>query len=119
MGKSAGRVIATVFWDCKGVLWVDFMANGTTISAVSYWETLELLQAAIKQQCPGLLTTGVLFLHVDTQSMSQLQHNSCSTSDGQSWNICHTAQIWRQVIFTSFLLLRIIFLATSLQVTVT
>jgi hypothetical protein len=98
---------------------VDFIENGTTISAVSYWETLELLQAAIKQQCPGLLTTGVLLLHDDTQPMSQLQHNSCRTSDGQSWNVFHTAQIRRQVIFTCFLFLRIIFLATSLQVTTT
>ena len=27
---------------------------------------------------------------------SRLQHNSCSASDGQSWNISHTTQAWRR-----------------------
>ena len=80
-------------WDCKGVLLVDSMKNGTTISAASYWETLEWLQATIKQQRPGLPTTGVLLLHNNVRPTSQLQHNSCSASDGQSWNICCTTQI--------------------------
>jgi histone-lysine N-methyltransferase SETMAR len=63
MVKSAGKVMATVFWDGKGVLLVDFMEKGTTINAASYCANLEQLQTAIKRQCPGLLATGVLLLH--------------------------------------------------------
>ena len=63
MGKSAGKLMATVFWDHKGVLLVDFMERGTTINAGSYCATLERLRAAIKRKRPGLLTTGVLLLH--------------------------------------------------------
>jgi hypothetical protein len=48
MVKSAGKVMATVFWDHRGVLLVDFMEKGTTINAASYCATLEWLQAAIK-----------------------------------------------------------------------
>jgi len=44
---------------------------------------------------------------------------SRSVSGGQFWNIRHIGQIWRRVIFTSFPLLRIIFLVTNWQVTTT
>ncbi|KAL4131834.1 hypothetical protein QTP88_009083 [Uroleucon formosanum] len=41
--KSAGKVMATVFWDRKGVLQIDFMPRGTTINANRYCETLRKL----------------------------------------------------------------------------
>ena len=62
MGKSAGKVMAMVFWDCKGVLFVDFIEKGTTIDAASYCSILELLRAAIKRKCRGLVTMGILLL---------------------------------------------------------
>ena len=30
---SAGKIMATVFWDIKGVILVDFMPKGTTINS--------------------------------------------------------------------------------------
>jgi hypothetical protein len=63
MVKSADKVMATLFWDRKGVLLVDITEKGTTINAASYCATLEWLRAAIKRQRPGLLTTDVLLLH--------------------------------------------------------
>jgi hypothetical protein len=39
MGKCAGKLMAMVFWDCKGVLLVDFMEKGPTINAASYCAT--------------------------------------------------------------------------------
>jgi hypothetical protein len=48
MVKSAGKVVAMVFWDRKGILLVDFMEKGTIINAASYCATLEWLQAAIE-----------------------------------------------------------------------
>ena len=80
MGISAGKVMSVVFWDHKGVLLVDFMEKSTTINAVSNCATLEMLWAAIKWQCPGLLTAGVLLLHnnarllVATATQQPLQH---------------------------------------------
>jgi transposase len=73
-------MMVMVLLDCKGVLLVDFMEKGTTINAASYCATLEWLREAIKQQCPGLLTTGVLLLHnnawphVMTATQQLLQH---------------------------------------------
>ena len=61
--KSAGKLMATVFWDIQGVLLVEFLEKGTTINAASYCETLSRLRNAIKRKCPGLLTRGVMLLH--------------------------------------------------------
>jgi hypothetical protein len=49
MGKiKDGKVMATVFWDRRGVLLADFVEKATTINAASYYATLELLRTAIK-----------------------------------------------------------------------
>jgi len=41
---SAGKVMATVFWDYQGVILIDFMAKGTTINFEAYIETLRKLK---------------------------------------------------------------------------
>jgi histone-lysine N-methyltransferase SETMAR len=61
--KSAGKVMATVFWDCKGILLVDVTEHGTTVNAAAYCETLKKLKDAIRRKRPGLLSKGVLLLH--------------------------------------------------------
>ena len=39
--KSAGKGMATVFWDCEGVVLVEFMPKGSTINGPHYAETLK------------------------------------------------------------------------------
>jgi hypothetical protein len=46
---SARKLIATVFWDRKGVLMVDFMQQGSTMSEV-YCETLKKVCRAIQKK---------------------------------------------------------------------
>lgn len=60
---SAGKVMATVFWDCKGVLLVDYLPPNTTVNAARYCEVLTKLRAAIKRKRPGLLSRKVLLVH--------------------------------------------------------
>ena len=60
---SAGKLMATVFWDMKGVLLVEFQEHGRTVTAASYCSLLKRLKAAIKNKRPGLLTQGVLLFH--------------------------------------------------------
>jgi hypothetical protein len=48
MAKCAGKLMATVFWDCRWVLLADFVEKAPTISAASYYATLERLRTAIK-----------------------------------------------------------------------
>ena len=75
MAKCADKVMATVFWDRRGVLLADFVEKAPTINAASYYATLEGLRTAIKKRL-GLLTTGVLFLRdsVRTHVATAIRH---------------------------------------------
>jgi len=44
---SASKVMATVFWDMRGVLLVEFQEHGRTVNASSYCSLLERLKTAI------------------------------------------------------------------------
>ena len=63
VGLSAGKVLATVFFDCEGVVYTEFMPKGSTINAASYCETLKHLRKAIKDRRPGRLSDGIILLH--------------------------------------------------------
>ena len=60
---SASKVMATVFWDMRGVLLVEFQEHGRTVKASSYCSLLERLKTAIRTKRKGLLTQGVILLH--------------------------------------------------------
>ncbi len=51
---SAGKVLATIFWDHKGVL-LEYCSKGSTMISALYFNTLIRLQKAIKSKHPGLL----------------------------------------------------------------
>jgi hypothetical protein len=59
---SARKLMATVLWDRKGVVMVEFMQQGTTMSQV-YCETLKKLHMAIQNKRRGMLTYSVVLLH--------------------------------------------------------
>ena len=63
--KSAGKVMATVFWDEKGLLFLEFMPQKTTITGQSYANQLPLCERPSKrkgeessqQACCSFMTT--------------------------------------------------------------
>jgi hypothetical protein len=59
----ARKLMASVFWDRKGVLMVELMKQGTTITSEVYCETLKKLRRAIQNKRRGMLTYGVVLLH--------------------------------------------------------
>jgi len=59
---SAGKITATIFWDNKGVLPVDYVYH-LKITGDYYCKILERLRNSIKQKRRGLLSQGVLLLH--------------------------------------------------------
>ncbi len=59
------KSMASVFWDSKGVILVNFIQRGTTINGEQYRNTLMKLQLAIKIRRPGKLSHWVLLLHDD------------------------------------------------------
>jgi len=57
-------VIASVFWDSDGVLMIDYLERGKTVTGDHYAELIWKLRSAIKEKRRGKLSHGVL-LHQD------------------------------------------------------
>ena len=57
---SAGKVMATVFWDAKSVIMLDFLSKRSTITGVYYAKLLDQLRTAIREKRRGKLSKGVL-----------------------------------------------------------
>ena len=57
---SAGKVMATVFWDAKGVIMLDFIPKRSTITGVYYANLLDQPRTAIREKRRGKLSKGVL-----------------------------------------------------------
>ena len=63
MQKSAGKVLALIFWDEDSILFIDYLPKGQTINAECYSSLLVQLKEILKEKFSGKVTTGVLFLH--------------------------------------------------------
>ena len=61
--KSAGEVLASIFWYQDVVLHIDCLPKGQTINAEYYSSLLVHLKDILKENCRGKVTKGVLFLH--------------------------------------------------------
>lgn len=60
---SAGKVLATIFWDAKGVIHIDYLPHKTTVTGLYYAALLVRLRDSIKEKRRGMLSHGVLLLH--------------------------------------------------------
>jgi histone-lysine N-methyltransferase SETMAR len=60
--KSAGKIMATVFWDTEGIIMVDYLEKGKTVSGEYYAMLLRQLHDRLKEIRRGKLTRGVLLL---------------------------------------------------------
>lgn len=60
--KSAGKVMVSVFWDCRGVIFTDYLAKGETITSAYYCTLLHKLRDALKTKRRGMLTKDVRLL---------------------------------------------------------
>jgi len=61
--KSAGKVLASIFWDQDGILHNDYLPKGQTINAQYYSSLLMQLKDILKEKRRGKVTKVVLFLH--------------------------------------------------------
>ena len=57
---SAGKVMATVFWDAQGVIMLDFLAKKSTITGAYYANLLDQLRIVIREKHRGKLSKGML-----------------------------------------------------------
>jgi hypothetical protein len=51
---SAGKVMASVFWDAEGILFIDYLEKGKTITREYYSSLLTRLDEKIPEKRPGL-----------------------------------------------------------------
>lgn len=58
---SAGKVMATVFWDSHGIIFIDYLEKGKTITGVYYASLLDQLKVEIAQKRPHLQKKKILF----------------------------------------------------------
>ena len=61
--KSARKVLASIFWDQDGTLFIDYLPKSQIINAEYYSSLLMHLKDILKEKCRGKVTKGVLFLH--------------------------------------------------------
>lgn len=61
--QSAGKVLASVFWDADGIILVDYLEHGRTINADYYIALLDRLDAELKKKRKRTQRKNILFLH--------------------------------------------------------
>lgn len=61
--QSAGKVMATVFWDSQGIILIDYLEKGRTITGQYYCDLLDTFDAALKAKRPHLKKKKILFHH--------------------------------------------------------
>lgn len=59
--QSAGKVLASVFWDAQGIIFIDYLEKGQTINSDYYIALLERLKDEITKKRPHLKKKKVLF----------------------------------------------------------
>lgn len=59
--SSAGKVVASVFWDAEGIIKIEYLEKGATITGSYYAKQIKRLREAIKEKRRGKLRAGVLF----------------------------------------------------------
>ena len=80
--RSAGKIMAAVFWDIEGIILVDFMPKGTSINSDVYIDTLRKLKARLRRVQPHLDLSKVLLLHDDARPHTSLKTREVIASFG-------------------------------------
>ncbi|KAL0822131.1 hypothetical protein ABMA28_004265 [Loxostege sticticalis] len=63
VAPTAGKIMASVFWDSDGILFIDYVPKGQTITGPYYASLIPKVREVIKKTRRGKLSSGVLFLH--------------------------------------------------------
>jgi len=71
--KSAGKVLASIFWDQDSILLTDYLPKGQTINAEYYSSLMVQLKDILKEICRGKVTKGFLFLHDNAPAYRALE----------------------------------------------
>ncbi|GIY15411.1 histone-lysine N-methyltransferase SETMAR [Caerostris extrusa] len=70
--SCAGKVMATIFWDSRGVILIEYLERGQTINADRYCAPLTRLCEAIRRKRPGMLNKGVILSNAEIVATVQV-----------------------------------------------
>jgi hypothetical protein len=90
------------FWDGKGVLMVEFMQQGTTITSQVYCEILtkNCARPAIQNRRRGMLTYGVVLLHDNARPQTSIAARTPTLLEHFNWELFdhpHSPYLFREL----------------------
>lgn len=108
-------MLASVFWDAKGILFVDYLQTGKTINSDYYCILLDQLDAKIHEKRPGLQKKKIIFhqdnapAHTAQKTIAKiselkyelLQHPVYSPAPSDFWLFSHLKKFFRGKRFSS------------------
>ena len=94
IASSAGKVMASVFWDSQGVIMIDYFQQGRTINVVYYAAELRRLRQKIATKRRGKFTQGVLLLQDNEPAHTSQVDMTASTERGFEVLIPRILLIW-------------------------
>jgi len=100
---SVKKIMASVFWDRKGILLVDFMPPGSTIHVAAYCDTVTRLRRAIQNkrtECCHMACACSMTTRGPIPRTSPLRF--WKNSSGIYWTICRAVRTSRPAISTCF-----------------
>jgi len=77
--------MASVFWDKRGVIHVDFLPCGAAINSEYYCCVLSDVHMRLWKKQPGVITKGVLFLQDNTRAHTA--HRTTCTLQQLGWEV--------------------------------
>jgi len=93
--KSAGKVLASIFWEQDGILLIDYLLTGQTINAEYYWSLLVQLEDILKENAAGRSPMESCSCMTMTQLTEHLQSRRNWTTWASSVLITHPIlRIW-------------------------
>ena len=82
---SAGKVIASVFWEKRGIIHADFLPHGATTNSEYYCHDLSYVHMHLLKKRPRLITKGILFLQDNARPHTA--HRTMCTLQQLGWEV--------------------------------
>lgn len=79
---TAHKIMASIFWDREGILMIQYLPQGRTVTGEYYAEQLRQLREDIKAKRRGKLSRGVLLLHDNAPAHRSQQAVDAAASCG-------------------------------------
>ena len=80
--KRRSKVMVSIFWDCQGIIMIDYLEKQKTINGQYYADTLVRLRECIKKKRLGKLRKSVLLLQDNAPSHTELVAQNAAQNCG-------------------------------------